>query len=291
MDVLNFTFLKILAPTILALIMVNMGASVRLSHFKDLFVTPKALCLGLTLQILILPLITLLILTFIPINPMLAVGIMILVACPGGPGANALAYVCDGDTALSVALSIMCSFAIGISLPIIVKFSMSHFLNSNSYIDISEAFALSIQVLILMLIPLSLGMVIKKFMPKVATVLEFYAKPVSMGLLVLLIIILLMNLQGSLLTSLFSTAAVVLTLCFSALIISQLVSSNFELPIKQARSIIIGVSFQNAALAFTISLHLSDNPMLAVPAALYTPITLPLSILLIYLFKRQSAAC
>ncbi len=216
---------------------------------------------------------------------------MILVACPGGPGANALAYVCDGDTALSVALSIMCSFAIGISLPIIVKFSMSHFLNSNSYIDISEAFALSIQVLILMLIPLSLGMVIKKFMPKVATVLEFYAKPVSMGLLVLLIIILLMNLQGSLLTSLFSTAAVVLTLCFSALIISQLVSSNFELPIKQARSIIIGVSFQNAALAFTISLHLSDNPMLAVPAALYTPITLPLSILLIYLFKRQSAAC
>ncbi|MDX1463621.1 MAG: bile acid:sodium symporter family protein, partial [Marinirhabdus sp.] len=69
----------------LIIIMLGMGLSLRGIDFRRIIQYPKAICVGLVNQLLILPLIGLVIASYVTASPEIAVGIMILAACPGGP--------------------------------------------------------------------------------------------------------------------------------------------------------------------------------------------------------------
>ena len=93
-----------------------------------IIVYPKAILIGLTNQLIILPLIGFLIAVAFPVKPEIAIGIMILAACPGGPTSNLIAHLAKGDTALSVTLTSLSSLVTIITIPFIVNFALIHFL-------------------------------------------------------------------------------------------------------------------------------------------------------------------
>ncbi|MCG8699178.1 MAG: bile acid:sodium symporter, partial [Bacteroidales bacterium] len=101
----------------LMVIMLGMGLSLQLGDFKRILLHPKAIIVGLINQILILPLLGFCVASVTRVTPEIAVGIMILAACPGGQTSNLITHLAKGDTALSVSLTAIGSFITIITIP------------------------------------------------------------------------------------------------------------------------------------------------------------------------------
>ena len=94
----------------LMIIMWGMGLSLTPVDFKRIFQYPKAVVVGLVNQMILLPVIGFTLVNIFPVNPEIAVGVMILAACPGGATSNLITHLAKGDTALSVTLTAFSSF-------------------------------------------------------------------------------------------------------------------------------------------------------------------------------------
>jgi len=120
---------ELLLPLSLGIVMLGMGFSLVPNDFKRIALYPKAAAIGIVNQIIILPLIGFLLLMLIPMrNPELAVGIMILVACPGGPTSNPISHISRGNTALSITLAAISISAVVFTIELIDILAMRHFL-------------------------------------------------------------------------------------------------------------------------------------------------------------------
>ena len=123
MGVLTEVFL----PLSLAFIMFSMGLALTVDDFKRVVVQPKAFAIGAVAQVILLPVVGYLIVLVWPLDPTLAVGVMILAACPGGVTSNLLTHLAKGDTALSVSLTAVISVLGVVTIPFIVNFTLSQF--------------------------------------------------------------------------------------------------------------------------------------------------------------------
>ncbi|MEO1623493.1 MAG: bile acid:sodium symporter, partial [Cyanobacteria bacterium J06632_3] len=91
----------VVLPLALFIIMLGMGLGLTPADFKRILTAPKAVFIGLLAQLLILPVVGFALASLFPLTPELAVGVMILAACPGGPTSNLLTYLAKGNVALS----------------------------------------------------------------------------------------------------------------------------------------------------------------------------------------------
>ena len=120
---------ELLLPLSLGIVMLGMGFSLVPNDFKRIALYPKAAAIGIVNQIIILPLIGFLLLMLIPMrNPELAMGIMILAACPGGPTSNPISHISRGNTALSITLAAISISAVVFTIALIDILAMRHFL-------------------------------------------------------------------------------------------------------------------------------------------------------------------
>ncbi len=111
----------------IALIMFGIGLELKFEDFKRVLFRPKAVFTGLSLQIILLPLIALLLVYFWPMKPIYKVGIMLLAACPGGTSSNLVTKILKGRVALAVSMTAFNSFVILFTIPLILKMSFSVF--------------------------------------------------------------------------------------------------------------------------------------------------------------------
>jgi BASS family bile acid:Na+ symporter len=120
---------ELLLPLSLGIVMLGMGFSLVPNDFKRIALYPKAAAIGIVNQTIILPLIGFLLLMLIPMrNPELAMGIMILAACPGGPTSNPISHISRGNTALSITLAAISISAVVFTIALIDILAMRHFL-------------------------------------------------------------------------------------------------------------------------------------------------------------------
>ena len=117
---------QVILPISLAFIMFTLGLALVLDDFKRVFKQPKDFFVGAFSQVVLLPLVAFGLASAWPIAPELAVGVMILAACPGGVTSNLLTHLARGDTALSVTLTAVISLLSVLTLPFIVGFSVDH---------------------------------------------------------------------------------------------------------------------------------------------------------------------
>ncbi len=136
----------------LIIIMLGMGLSLVLEDFKRIIVYPKAIFVGLTNQLIILPILGFAIASVFPTRPEIAIGIMILAACPGGPTSNLIAHLAKGDTALSVTLTALSSFITILTIPFIVNFALVRFSGEGQIVKLNVLETI-IQIFIIIVIP------------------------------------------------------------------------------------------------------------------------------------------
>ena len=117
-------------PICIFLIMMGMGLSLVPNDFKRVVNYPKAVSIGLINQLVLLPIIGFSLAHFMSLEPEYAVGIMLLVLCPGGTTSNMFSHLAKGDVALSVTLTAVASVVTVFSIPIVLNLSLKHFMTN-----------------------------------------------------------------------------------------------------------------------------------------------------------------
>ncbi|MEX2564929.1 MAG: hypothetical protein WD431_03200 [Cyclobacteriaceae bacterium] len=92
-NVLTAVFL----PLALAFIMLGMGLSLTPKDFKNIIIFPKAIAIGLVNQLILLPIIGFVLIILFGLNGTMAVGIMIIAACPGDATSNLITHLAKGE--------------------------------------------------------------------------------------------------------------------------------------------------------------------------------------------------
>jgi bile acid:Na+ symporter, BASS family len=112
-------FTAVLLPIGLAIVMLGMGLTLLPEDFQRVTRYPKAVAVGLASQLLFLPIVGFIIASVVPMQPEIAVGLMIVAICPGGPTSNLITYFAKGDVALSVTLTALSSAITVFTIPIL----------------------------------------------------------------------------------------------------------------------------------------------------------------------------
>ncbi|MDX9847162.1 MAG: bile acid:sodium symporter family protein [Tenuifilaceae bacterium] len=261
---------ELLLPLSLGVIMLGMGLSLVPNDFKRIALYPKAATIGIINQIIVLPLIGFLILLLIPMrNPELAVGIMILAACPGGPTSNLISHISRGDTALSISLTAISSLIVVFTIPLIVNFAMRYFLQAGEYVPL-PVFDTMIKVIIISLVPVGIGMIIRKRAPKFADKMNKPVKIMSGVLLFLIIMAAILNDKENFFNFFAQAGPVALVLNVAMLLIGYFTARIFSLRISQSITISIESGIQNGTLGIAIAATLLNNPTMTISPAIYS---------------------
>lgn len=271
----------------LMIIMLGMGLSLVVDDFKRIFVQPKAIFIGLINQILVLPVLAFLLASLFTLEPEIAVGLMILAACPGGPTSNLISHLAKADTALSVTLTAFSSFITILTIPFIVNFALQQFLDQNTMIqlDVVQTF---LQILLIVIIPVTIGMVIRNYKENFALKM---AKPVRIAsglLLVVIILGLIIKERETLATSFEQAGLVVLILNLLVMFFAFYSAKLFKVTTKRSMSIAIESGIQNGTLGITVAVVLLGNSTFALVSAVYGVLMFISGAIAIYIGTKQS---
>ncbi len=124
--------IDIFLPLSLVFIMFTLGLGLTTADFTQIIREPKAFTVGILNQMIILPIVAFLIVSFLGLTEEMAVGMMILACCPGGVTSNMITKLAKGDTALSISYTAVMSIATVITLPFITGFSITHFMGADA---------------------------------------------------------------------------------------------------------------------------------------------------------------
>ncbi|MDX1362601.1 bile acid:sodium symporter family protein [Arenibacter latericius] len=252
----------------LIIIMFGMGLSLTLSDFKRVLIYPKAMIVGLSCQIILLPLIGYLITVYLNLSPTTAVGVMLLAACPGGPTSNMLSYLAKGDLALSVSLTAVSSLLTIITIPIIVQFALVEFANQSLAVSV-DALTMVKQLFIIVLIPVGLGMLVKGQYPLFAHKMDKPVKIASAIIFVLVIVGVTISIKDVFMSYLQEAGLPAILLNISTMTLGFLLAVLFKLSRPQAISISIETGIQNGTLAITLATIALNNAEYSIVPAIY----------------------
>ena len=275
-------------PLALFVIMLGMGLGLTLDDFKRILVAPKAVILGLIAQLILLPFIGFVLVSVFSPRPELAVGVIILAACPGGPTSNLITYIAKGNVALSITLTAISSLITVFTIPLVVNLAMRTFLGAETALQLPLAETV-VQIAVITLIPVSLGMVLHNKAPKFAASVETWVKWLSLFFLGLIIVGLLVKERANVLGFFAQVGGITFALMAISMSLGYAIATLAQLDSRSATSITIEVGIQNGTLAIAIASAPTflNNPTMAIPAAIYALLMFAASGLFAWWSQRQ----
>ncbi|MEI7829942.1 MAG: bile acid:sodium symporter family protein [Prolixibacteraceae bacterium] len=179
---LGYSYIDILISVVLAFIMLGIGLTLTIQNFKDVLKAPKSLFIGLTSQIIALPIIAFIVTYFSDLPLPVKVGFILLIACPGASTSGFLTYFFNGNVALSVTFTTINSILTLFTIPITVNLALVFFYGRETAIQLPFWETL-LQIFLVTLIPAVLGALIRGKYPTFA---DRVKKPMNYALLVAL---------------------------------------------------------------------------------------------------------
>ncbi|MEZ5008110.1 MAG: bile acid:sodium symporter family protein [Chitinophagales bacterium] len=257
-------------PISLAIIMLGMGMTIIADDFKRVFLYPKAAFIGLINQLIILPLVAFVLAIVFKLSPEMAVGLMIVAVCPGGATSNLITHVSKGDIALSITLTAITSILTVFTIPIVLSYSLVYFANHSGQEPIQlPVLKTIIQIMGITIIPVSIGMLIKKFKNDFAVKMERPMRIASTAIFVLVVVVIVLANKDSIFTFIKNIGWVVLMLNVLTMGIGYFSARLFKLNLKQTISITIDSGIQNATLAIVIATSILKHTEMSIPGAVY----------------------
>jgi BASS family bile acid:Na+ symporter len=266
---MDSALILVLLPLALAIVMLGLGLSLTPADFGRVVTYPRAVVIALACQMLLLPLICFGLVTALRLPPLLAVGMMLLAASPGGTIANLYSHLFGGDVALNVSLTAINSVASVVTLPVIVNFSLAHFTGDSTAIGLQYDKVL--QVFAIVLLPVLAGMLIRRRSADFAA--RMY-RPVRIFSLVVLVAVIVGAVAGQWKilaehAGAVGLAALLFSVC--SLAVGYWVPRLGAVGRPQAIASSMEIGIHNSTLAITIALSplLLNSTEMAVPAAIY----------------------
>ncbi len=259
----------VVMPIALGVIMLGLGLGLRIADFTRVLIYPKAVIVGLSCQVLLLPVVCFMIATSFGLPPELAVGMMLLAASPGGTSANLYSHLANGDVALNITLTAINSVLAILTLPIIVNLSLEHFMGEGKTLPLQ--FTKVLQVFMIVLGPVALGMLINARLPQLAARLNKPVKILSVVFLATVIAIAIFKDRSKISGYVQLVGAACLTFNLLSLAVGYWVPRLLRMDQRQAIAIGMEIGIHNGTLAIAVALSplMLNNSTMAVPAAVY----------------------
>jgi BASS family bile acid:Na+ symporter len=278
----------VLLPIALAIVMLGLGLGLTLADFRRVLVYPRAVLAGLAVQVLVLPLVCFGLARSFGLAPELAVGLMLLAASPGGATANLYSHLSHGDVALNITLTAVNSVISLITLPIIVSISMTAFMGADHAVPMQ--FGKIVQVFLIVLIPVTAGMLVRARRPSVAQRMDRPVRALSALVLVVIVVGTLLRERANL--GAFFGEVGLPCLLFNLLSMGAgfLLPRALRLDKRQSIAIAMEVGIHNSTLAITIASAptLLNSPVMAIPPAVYSLVMLVTAAIFGVLVNRQA---
>lgn len=261
---------KLFLPLSLAIIMLGMGMTLIPADFTRILKYPKSILIGLTNQLILLPIIGFSLAIIFGLSPIMAVGLMILATCPGGPTSNLITQVCKGNIALSVTLTAFASIISVFSIPFLLSISLEYFgVGSNVTIELPIIDTI-IQIMGITVIPISIGMIIRRYKTDFALRMEKTMRIASTVIFILVFILVFIANVHLIGDAMGEVGAVTLLLNIVTMAAGYLSARLLKLDLKSSISITIESGIQNGTLALVIATSILNNVEMGIPTLAYS---------------------
>lgn len=260
---------------ILTILTYSLGLTLKSDDFKMLLKKPLPMAVGLTGQLVVLPVIAIAIAYFMGLDTVFFIGLVLIACCPGGSSSNIFSYIAKGDVALSVSMTAVSSIVTLVTLPVIMSLCVS-ILNANGAESEFGAVQLPVgkllvQNVVLMLIPIILGVLTQHYFKNAAVKISKVLSKFAFPCLILLASIFFVKHYQNIANHIDKLGLSVLLLVVFAVIAASLLSRMCHQSSKTRRTIVIEVAMQNAAQAIAIasSPFVFNSEIMTIPPILY----------------------
>ncbi|MBF6178501.1 bile acid transporter [Nocardia otitidiscaviarum] len=274
-------------PLALALVMFGLGLTLTVDDFARVLRYPKAAAIALVCQIVVLPLLCLGMVYLFGLTGALAVGMMLLAASPGGTSANLFSHVAGGDVALNITLTAINSVLAVFTMPVVVTLSLAAFLDDDSGIGLQPDKFL--QVIAIVLIPVAIGMVVRRRFTAWAERMRRPVKITSIVVLVLVIVVAAISEFGTFTDNIGRLGAITLLLSILSLLIGYFVPRLFRVDARQSIASAMEIGIHNATLAIAVAVSVLEDETMAIPGAMYGIVMFGPAAVAAWLLARRSA--
>ena len=252
----------------LALVMFGLGLSLTVQDFARLRQHPRSVLLALVLQMLVLPASAVALIVLMGVQPIYAVGLMLLAASPGGVSANLFSHLFGGNVAMNISLTAINTVLSIVSLPLIANWAIATYLQSGQVVPLQ--FGKVLEVVAVVMVPVVIGMVVRRHHPGFSERMGPPMKVFSALVLAAFSLIAILKEWAALSESFSSLGPVVLLFNLVSLLAGYYLSrgAGLDKPIATAVSFEIGI--HNSTLAIFVAMAVLGNLQLALPAAIYS---------------------
>ena len=276
-----------IAPIALALIMLGLGLGLTTEDFTRVIKTPRDFIIGLTCQLILLPIIAFILIKIFNTPIELALGVMIIAAAPGGVTSNVLTKFANGDVALSVSLTAIISLISIISVPLIVYGSAEILQISYISKEISMV-AISLKMFLVVAVPVCIGMLIKKFATSFISSKTLIIQRLSIILFVIVFLAVWIEEWDNIISFILRAGIITLILNLVMMAVGYYVAKFFASGLAQRKCITLECGLQNGTLAVFVSTQFFDEMVYVVPTASYALIMFITSLIFVFKVKKLS---
>lgn len=277
---------EVFLPLALAFIMFALGLGLTFDDFARVAKQPKDFVVGAASQLILLPVAAFVLVSIWPMNPEIALGVMIIAAAPGGVTSNILTAFARGDVALSISLTAVISLVCVITIPLIVVFAHGQLIGGDVG-DVSVA-KTAVSVFFIVTVPVLIGLLVRRFAPGFATEFEPWASRISTALFVIVLIGAIVQQRDNIVPYFAEAGLVTLVLNVVMMALAYVIARMFASGAKQRAAISIECGLQNGTLAIAVSTLLFGGGLTSVPAATYSLIMFATALVFIIILRRQA---
>src|SRR5690554_551690 len=254
-------------PVALGIIMLGLGLTLTVGDFARVGKHPRAVFIALFCQLVILPAICFGLVLAFNLPPVLAVGMMLLAASPGGTTANLYSHLFRGDVALNISLTAINSVIAVVTLPIITNLAIAYFMPGDTTLGLQ--FEEVVKVFAYVLLPVVLGMLIRRWKPGFADAMDKTVRIASVIILVVVIGGAVATNWQILVDNVGALALITVLFCILSLVVGYYVPRLFG--VRRAQAIASGfeIGIHNSTLAIVIAQTVLGSLDYALPAAVY----------------------
>jgi BASS family bile acid:Na+ symporter len=288
----DFTLVDFLINSVLAIIMLGVGLSLTVNDFKNILVYPKAIITGLSVQILIVPIIAFIIASLSNVSPEQKVGIVLVSTCASGASSNLITHLVKGNVALAISMTTTNSFLTLVTLPFIVNIALNFHLHSTAQISLPYLETI-LQIFMVTLFPASVGVLIRRLSVNFAQRMEKPLKIILPAILFGVFAIKFLAAEkhgGSGITShqLVVLLPPMLILNILAMLAGFLIGKLVRLNFRNQYTIAIEVGLHNTALALLVAGTIIRSPEMEKPALVYALFTIFSALLFVFAVKGKN---
>ena len=276
-----------IAPISLALIMLGLGLGLTGRDFLRVLNNPKDFIIGFACQLILLPIIAYILILILNLPTVIAVGVMIIAAAPGGVTSNVMTKFANGDVALSISLTAIISLISIISVPFII-FKSADLLGVSDISSNLTMTGIALKMALVVTVPVILGMIIRKFAGNFISSNISIIEKITIVLFLIVFAAILVEEKDNIFNYFKQAGIAVLILNIVMMTLGYFIAKLFASGIKQRKCISIECGLQNGTLAIFVATQIFNDISYVIPTAAYALIMYLTGFIFILILRRAN---